>query len=150
MPLRYSKLHQGPSIKYVRNEHGKSTAEGTSRSSCGFNPHGPRQVPSALEKKSLGTKFGMKYYQCNEVCHNKKLYGWSPILFVITFQLTKFITLGRGLLHATCGYFFLKEHYLVCMQHYYNDSNRCVMLQNCLKNVRFYPKIHQKYIIDFG
>ena len=51
----------GPSIKYVRIELGQSTAEVICRSPCGLNPHGPRQIPSALGKKSLETKLEMKY-----------------------------------------------------------------------------------------
>ena len=37
-------------LKYARIELGRFTAEGTCRSPCGLNPHGHRQVPSALGK----------------------------------------------------------------------------------------------------
>ena len=56
-----SLLHnKAPFKKYVCIELGQSTAEDIWQCPCGLNPHGHRQVSSALRKYSLENKLEMK------------------------------------------------------------------------------------------
>ena len=54
------RISLGPSIKYV---YALNLGGPLPRVPVGLNPHGPRQVPSALGKKSLETMFEMKHEQ---------------------------------------------------------------------------------------